>query len=77
MAPSKATPAAMAKVAAATADPAPEASTVDVEPAAERPFMSAGVASDLAMQGWAGDPTTGGIFRRDAETGEVTFTPRT
>lgn len=41
------------------------------------PFISAGVASDLEMQGWAGDPTTGGIFRKDAETGEITYTPRT
>jgi hypothetical protein len=45
------------------------------EAAVEQPFISAGVASDLEMQGWAGDPTTGGMFRKD-EDGVVTFTPR-
>lgn len=48
----------------------------DAGESVELPVMSAGVASDLAMQGWAGDPATGGMWRRDAETGETTYTPR-
>lgn len=44
--------------------------------AAERVVLSAGVASDLEQQGWAGDPATGGIFRKDRETGVITFEPR-
>jgi hypothetical protein len=55
---------------------AAERGEVELAPVAEVPFISAGVASDLEMQGWAGDPATGGIFRKDAETGEITFTPR-
>lgn len=42
----------------------------------ELPFLSAGVASDLDMKGWAGDPASGGMFRKDLETGEITYEPR-
>lgn len=50
----------------------PEESTVDES----LPFISAGVASDLEQRGWAGDPATGGMFRKDAKTGKITYTPR-
>lgn len=76
MAPSK-KPDALAPAAGDASGDAGETQQVEPEaPAVERMFISAGVASDLAMQGWAGDPTTGGILRRNEETGEVTFTPR-
>lgn len=54
----------------------PEQPEAGAEPPVDLPFISAGVMSDLEMQGWAGDPTTGGIFRKDAESGEITYTPR-
>jgi hypothetical protein len=57
-------------------EPVDEPEQVDEAPASDWPVMSAGVASDLAMQGWAGDPGSGGMWRRDPETGEDAYTPR-
>lgn len=55
--------------------------SVDEPAAAEparpvQPFMSEGMRHDLETVGWAVDPTTGGKFERDKETGKVTYTDR-
>ena len=45
---------------------APDASTVRiVDVQAERPFISAGMASDLEYQGWTNDPLTGRLIQRE------------
>jgi hypothetical protein len=61
---------------AAPAVPAPESAPdvpeQDAEPAKPRPFLSEGTRHDLEQWGEATDPITGAVFRRDADTGEVT-----
>lgn len=76
----------MAPSKSSTTPEAPAAPPVEPEPAViadpvapaeiEVPVMSAGVASDLDMLGHAGDPSTGGRWERDADSGVLTYTDR-
>lgn len=54
----------------------PAEQSVEQPAKAARPYMSEGVRQDLAAYGEAGDPATGGRFKRDEETGRVTYTDR-
>jgi hypothetical protein len=42
----------------------------------KEPFLSEGVRQDLLTFGQATDPATGGVFKRDEDSGSVTFTPK-
>lgn len=41
-----------------------------------KPFLSEGVRLELEQSGKAGDPVTGGVFEKDPDTGQITYTDR-